>query len=477
MDEAELLAMQQYLMSLGIDPQMLQYVMGVAPSLKSSGEPEPYDVDAQSKVTNQWQNIMSSLADNMNSMVAGGAGAYGFSPTGGGIAGGGGLNPLITETVVETPILNQLNFQAQQQGTLEGLIASGLLSNTPASLILADLQAKVEGDDPNVDETTRQLLARSLPQKPVLDPAGNETGETTVDWNQARSELMKQADAYTAEAGQINGLGTNSLGQFVTRSETPSPTMEWLQKMGLPDPRAQYGVEYAAQNDPDLAALVSNMQTKSQDFEEAQAAYKKYLKDLPQLQMLEGQRKRSEANDERRQKLALQKYILDSTNYSTVPGSRQVRQALEGAASGAEAGGNFLSNAFGNISRGVPGAKMAAGLAGKLVPGLEGGVRAMGLADDLPRAVVGGGGRREGPNLPGRSMLTMLLSGIGDTKELGRQRHDAMWRANRSLGEDVLSLIKQTGPLLRYRDQGRTPFGDAIQQRMAPLAAMGAIGR
>lgn len=492
-------------MGVSMEPDVAAMFGGlVQPNLNKYGEPEVYDVDAQSKATNQLQNVYSTQADMMNAMQAG-VGSFGASPLGGGVVGGGGLNPITTETILETPVTLQTQWMAQQfnQGapgsrSLEGLIASKLVGDPSRgipgqdpSLIMSDLMAKLnDPEGSGLDPGEAALFRMSLPQKDVLDLQGNpqvdEAGNavTTVDWNAARKWIEDKATGYQTEQGQLMGpnITQNAYGQYVSLSEKPSAAMEWLQKMGLPDPRSQYGVDFALQSSPELQAMMQNIATTGQAHEEARNAYQKFIDSSPMRAQLIASRNKAKERREGRQDEQYRQDLIDYTRdlASWARGDQDLPPPIEGRKESWEEGPSSSlpgwitgpAKAVGNYTTDMlqsmhPGGGTPAGL----VPGHSG------TPTNFPELIR----RSKPPTMPqrpqGRSMTEMLLGGIQEAPfGTSRRLFNEMNRQRRGVYNDVMATAPIMGAMAQGFRAGRTPFKDAMMQRLQPLIAVGGAG-
>lgn len=459
----------------GMDPYMGEMLMqGMAPSLDKQGGYMPDDLATQAKRLNLTQDMYSSFADNMNAVMSGPA-SFGMSPLGGGITGGGGLDPIRTETLLETPEQNKINFLAQQADmaeqsgmpiSLEGLVARGMRDQIGVSGIMAQLQAMVESGS---DEA--ELLRASLPQTP-LKQNGVETGEMTVDWNGALSRVQALSDPYVGEtanlqAGLMGGsLGQNNMGQFVQYAETPSPTMEWLQKLGLPDPRQQYGIDYALSSSPEMAALAGDIAVKGQEFEQAQAAYKKFLDKNPIAKLMENASKERELA---RVREGVSNYTNDLAAWQRDNPQGEVApeaEPIQRKESYEEGPPDWLSGLGGKIGGAIT------DLPDTLMGSLRGAHPRPIRSTDVQR----GQNRRETERpqfeMPERSSMVEMLLGGNVRARPDNERFALagnMNRAARSQGDDILSFVRQIAPQYNAQQAGRTPFRDAMMSRMGPL--------
>lgn len=484
--DAETLALLQYIMSQGGgDPSSMASLFGgmIQPNVNKYGELDQFGVDLQKTNLNQYQDIYGSLDDPMNALLSG-VGAFGGTPTGGGFVGGGGLNPITTETIMETPALQQMGLLAslagQGQVTPETYIASMLSQNVLPSVITADLMAKMQ--DPSLDATTKNLFNSWLPQTELKDMQGNPTGERTIDWNAAAKKVEDFSTPYLQETAKIGGpnIGQNAFGQYVQYSEQPSEMMQYLQKLGLPDPRAQYGIDFSIQNDPELYDLYQSIGEKGMAFDEAKKSYEGYLKRQPQARELirwrdTAERRSGERADER-YRSDMQQYMRDVADWATGGITTEQEAYNKRNREGAPGTPGWLKSVGGAIS-GLPGEvnDAIARVAGKPIAP-RGAPRLPSNVDLVPEF-----NRAAPPTLPeraqNRSVMEQMLSGV---KPVGRRGEyalaGAMNAAGRTQGEDMLAMVRAIAPGYGAMRAGRSPFKDAVMQRLQPLFAVGAAG-
>jgi hypothetical protein len=496
LDAQSMALLQYYLASqTNLDP-MMQGMLGglISPNVDKRGNLDQFGVDLEKTNLNQYQDIAGTFANPMNTLLSG-LGGIGPAPTGGGVVGGGGLNPITTETVMETPATLQTRYLAQQfeqgqpgQRSIEGLIASKLVNGQDPSLIMTDLQAKLANPQGSgLDPGEAALFKNSLPQKDVLDPVGNPTGETTIDWNATRKWIEDKATPFQQEQGKLLGpnITQNSYGQYVSLSEQPSEMMQYLQKLGLPDPRSQYGIDFSVQNDPQLAELMTNIGAKGQAFDEAKKTYEGYLKRQPAAATLLALRgiaeQRSAGRADEQYKTDMQQYMRDMAAFGTGQMKTPEELAQEEYNKRNREGAGSLPGwmkAIGGAVTGLPGDinDAAARLAGRPIaprgaPTLPTNVNL------LPQAQP-----PKPPTMPQRaqqrSFIEQLLGGVKpQTRDQEYALAGQMNAASKSQGEDMLAMVRAIAPGYGAMRAGHSPFKDAIMQRLQPILAAGGARR
>lgn len=488
--DAETMAFLNYYLAsqTNLDPMMQSMLGGlISPNVNKKGELDQFGLDLEKSNLNQYQDIYGSLDDPMNTLLSG-LGGTGPAPIGGGVVGGGGLNPITTESVMETPATLQARYAAQMfeqgqpgQRSVEGLIASKLLNGQDPSLILTDLQAKLSNPEGSgLDPGEAALFQNSLPQKDVVDPiTGNPNGETTIDWNATRKWIEDKAAPFQGEQATLMGpnITQNAYGQYVALSEQPSEMMKYLQEKGLPDPRSQYGVDFSIQSDPQLAELMTNIGSKGQAFDAARGAYEKYLKDKPIAQGLA--RKAEELKGKREDR-----YRSDMAIYTRDMAAKALRDAASAPPQVPAAPAPVLRESH---EEGPPGwLKGLPGEIGKAVTGLPGYFKdtlvAAGTPPTMMQSRVGRPGAVSTPppvlptlRQPGlmEQMYSRMNAAPGREYELAGQ----MNRASQAQGEDLLAMVRAIAPSYGAARAGRSPFKDAIMQRLQPILAAGGARR
>lgn len=493
--DAESMALLNYYLATqtNLDP-MMQGMLGglISPNVDKRGNLDQFGVDLEKTNLNQYQDIAGTFANPMNTLLSG-LGGIGPAPTGGGVVGGGGLNPITTETVMETPATLQTRYLAQlfEQGqpgqrSIEGLIASKLVNHQDPSLIMTDLQAKLADPQASgLDPGEAALFRNSLPQKDVLDPQGNPTGETTIDWNATRKWIEDKATPFQQEQGKLLGpnITQNSYGQYVALSEQPSEMMQYLQKLGLPDPRSQYGIDFSVQSDPQLAELMTNIGAKGQAFDQARQTYEKYLKDRPLAQSMA--RQAEEMTDKRKQEYAqeMAKYVTGMAEWAKAqPAGTPSLHTQEFLASRPDPGGapgwiKALGGGISDLASSAAGSLQdtAARIAGSRPPGPGG--RPTLPSNVGPLAGTPPPPRPDLPTLRGPGLLEQMYARAQSDPRQQYALAGQMNQAARSQGEDMLAMVRAIAPGYGAARAGRSPFKDAIMQRLQPILAAGGARR
>lgn len=491
--DAESMALLNYYLAqqTNLDP-FTQNMLGglISPNVDKRGNLDQFGVDLEKTNLNQYQDIAGTFGNPMNTLLSG-VGAVGPAPLGGGVVGGGGLNPITTETVMDTPAtlrFRQLAARAAQGGqvTPETYLASMLVDQqADPSFIVADLQAKMA--DPNFDKTTKNLFNSWLPQTDLKDMQGNPTGERAIDWTAATTKIEKAAEPYLTEQATLGGpnIGQNNYGQYVQYSEQPSEMMQYLQKLGLPDPRSQYGIDFSVQNDPQLAELMTSIGTKGQAFDEAKKAYESYLKGKPMAQSMA--RQAQEMEDRRKAQFAgeMAKYTQGMADWAKAqPAGAPSLHTQEFLASRPDPGGapgwmKAIGGAIGGAAETV-GQSLSDSLmraAGSRPPGPGGRPTLPSNVGPMAAAAAAPPQRPTLPTLGGPSLIEQLYSRM--QQPAGREYALAgqMNAANRAASQDMLAMVKAIAPGYGAMTAGRSPFKDAIMQRLQPILAAGGARR
>lgn len=466
--DPETLAMIQMLMGGGggggMDPFLMSQLFGmVQPEMNAEGEPQVFDATNQAKGLNLAQDYFGSMADLMPAML-GGAGSFGNAPVGGGMVGGGGLRPITTESILETPQTSTLRVMAQNPATLEGFIANGLLKGHPASVIYADLKSKIEDPEGNgVSAQMMQRIAAGLPTIDKTDVGGNPTGETVIDWTNTRKMIDSDyAMPYMKEQGMLSGpnIKYNDYGQPVALSQKPSKMMEWLSERGYSSPEQQYDIDYALQSDPQMMGMLEQLATRGQAYEDAKSAYSKYLSKEPMANRMDAMLKRREGERGRSNQDQLRKFF---DQYK--------------AATGGESG---LSAAVPETGHRGPEADFRTLPTNPETAGYRGmGPQWRTQPEDVETAGFRGMGpqfrtpqgadevepfKPSGPNMFERAMQRAVAgrsNALEDKLRFGAQRQNSM------MGRDAASFARMLAPTYQAQRAGRTPFGDQVAQRMA----------
>jgi hypothetical protein len=487
--DAETMAMLNYYLAsqTNLDPTMQSMLGGlISPNVDKRGNLDQFGVDLEKTNLNQYQDITGTFGNPMNTLLSG-LGATGPAPLGGGVVGGGGLNPITTESIMDTPAtlrFTQLAQRAAQGGqvTPETYIASMLVNQqADPSVIVADLQAKMA--DPSLDAATKNLFSSWLPRIEKKDMQGNPTGEFVTDWNAAAGKIEKAAEPFLNEQAAIGGpnVSRNNYGQYVSLSEQPSEMMQYLQKLGLPDPRAQYGVDFSVQSDPQLAELMTSIGAKGQAFDQARQTYEKYLKDRPiaqgmarRAEEMGGTRKEQYAND-------MAKYVKDMAAYSALHLGEPSLHTQEFLASRPDPGGapgwmkalgGAIGGAASDVGQSLSDSFMRA--AGSRPPGPGG--RPTLPSNVGPLARTPEMARPTAPTLRGPGLLEQMYAKM-NTPDQQYALAGQMNAASKAQGEDMLAMVRAIAPSYGAARAGRSPFKDAIMQRLQPILAAGGARR
>ena len=509
--DPELLAMQNYMMGAGfdpsgLDPAILQMLLGANPGpMNKYGEPEPFDTSARASGVNLIQDIFGSTTQNPMFAYLGGPGSY--AP--------GALDPVMDESPVQMMGETRLRAVASRGG-VDGLMAKLILGlddegnatadPMSASAAAATVRRLIEEGDPEA-----AALAGEIPQ--ITDQFGQ---NSQPDWGslaKRASELEAPLLDDMAMQGQPDMMQRPD-GSWVQVTQRPSPQMEWLQKMGLPDPRARYDVEYAFQNDPMLQAMMGRVAETQAERDAQRESFASYLKKRDKER--DARTKQEQADQEamdrysRRQQGNFQDFFSEA-------GRRRDGEVGAPQQGGERAAPRQMSFEEAEAA-GLMTPMMRAGVEqrpwvgdmsdrGFNLPELPGWLKALSpqgpmqeVSDRAGEAVVGALTRRPKPELeleeapqPGvrgslGSNFPDMIANMQDPTRLARRTllenmipEDVRRRMNfnntRRLDRERNALTwekySRLAPILNAGRAGRTPAADAIAQRLAPLFAAG----
>ena len=215
--------------------------------VNSKGEPVPFGLDTAKSLMNFNQDMLGGVADPMNAYMAslfgGGGEAQGFAP--------GVFDPIAKRTPIEAIQAPQLALMAQAGG-LEGTIAELILSGKTAAQAAAEVRNIInKPEDYGRSQEDADMLRAQVP------PTVNNIGQEAPDWGALNRIAADLYTPYLKEQATLNapGVETDEMGRYFATEMVDSPQMEWAKKLGLPDPRAQYDLQYALENDPTIAGL------------------------------------------------------------------------------------------------------------------------------------------------------------------------------------------------------------------------------
>ena len=454
---------------LGGSQPLDMYGLSAIPQLDTKGREQPYDLGVAQQRLNYGQDIGTSMT-NPFIQYMGGPGAY--AP--------GALDPVYDEKRLDMLQGRQLEMM-RQSGGIRGLLADFILGNPaegrPAmdsSQAAARVRAMIQnstGDDPEIENLKGELL-------PVTDQfgaAGDQPDFSII--NKMADEIYKP---YVAEQAMLQQPDVKVMpdGRVVQLTQRDSPTMEFLKKVGLPDPRARYDVEFALQNDPTLMTL---MQTQATSQSERDMIRKEYDDRVKRIQK---RRDQSEADNAEMEKFKSATQAAMAEYFSGVGGVGRARTAAP-IPQGQRGVGNQWRNE--DIAQGQR------GLGNQWPGGAEAEPVAQGMRG------LGNQWRRGGPpdlNLPAAPDVgvhySMVDSILGKPQRDKRQAladeavPDAMLRMinlnkrRRLEGEGTEAAWQyamRLAPIINAGRRGQTPASDAIKQRLAPLYGMGAMGQ
>jgi hypothetical protein len=516
---------------MGMDPQMTGLFGGAAmPQMDTKGRVQPYDLGVQTQLTNFGQDIGSSIGNNMMAYMAG-PGSY--AP--------GALDPVYDEKPLQLTGRYKLEA-ARQAGGVQGVLADFMLGNE-------------DGSRPPMTATQAAARVKAMLQ----DPAGHELSDQEAA--EMKMELGETQPAYLGAKPETDWRGLSIMadsiykpylddqailaqpdvmqlpdGRVVQRTQNDSPQMEWLKKMGLPDPRAQYDIEYALQSDPTLSTMLGQIAQSQGDrdlmrkeFDERLKRTKKYrdediknkAADLKEMDKFASATKQAMSEyfgaasrgqvqrpDMPASLVAKQTAALDPEMYNDQGLRREAYEEGPGGAPG------WLKALPGNIAEGATGmgdyaSQTLQRIAGK--PAARPGAPTLptnigplpnaaptaptsinGITLNLPNKPITSD-MRQGLNPEGYSMMdTIMGRPMRDVVGAHRQRtmdesipesirktmYDAKnQKMSKEQGRAVFEYMMRLAPTAVAGRQGRSPRTDAIQQRLAPLYQIGALGQ
>lgn len=429
----------------------------VMPQMDTKGRIQPFDLGVQSQGTNFMQDVYgSTLMNPMFAYMAEAGGGGGYAP--------GAFDPVYEQTPLQLTATPGLAY-TRQTGGVQGLLA-GLLMGGPdedgnyqppmnPNQAAARVRAMIEKPDSfGLDENERADLESQLPA--LTDQFGASQGP---DWN----SLSKLAtDMYTPlvqEQAMIQQPNVRQLpdGSYVTVEQKDSPQTEFLKKMGLPDPNARYDLNYAMETNPALMGLLTRVASTQAERADQRKEFEKTLKDINKT------RETMRANEQ-----ALQKWREASgrsvQQYLNTP--QQFRGEVE-AEKFAPRGQMPQSWYAGKSQQEIAQPEYI----GFQNPELEMPERPkLGWTGDVPKT-WGEMMRGDWLASPARNEAATLIPDrirrIQQTAREGQQ--------NRAINNDLFAYMRAIAPTIRAGRAGRTPAGDVMQARLAPLRSAGLL--
>lgn len=485
----EQLAMQNMLMGGGqanqyeLTPELMAMLMGTAmPQMDTKGRVQPYDLGVQSQMVNFGQDVYGSTPSNLMFAAMGGPGAW--AP--------GALDPIQEQTPFPTTAGTQLQFLAGTGGVMGTLAELMTVDGMNPYQAAARIRAMIERWQ-DFEGMTEQM-ANDL--KAEIQPMTDQFGKSTPDWQSLNKMAMDiyapyaQEQATIASNPNIQPLGD---GSYVQVEERDSPGMEFLKKLGLPDPRAQYDLKYAMENDPSILGLLTNVAGNVADREGLRKTLDKKLKNI------EKTRETMRANQE-----ALRKYhagvdTFNGANPNPVGNAAQfydnqgrnvdpqTGRAIPPLPAGSVRPNNvqFYDDKGLNVDpeTGFPIAANppqsvsffdndnnlvdpATGRKGPEMPKLQGlaGIRLTDLfhPERIPEIA---------PERAKRDIANAMLPSMVHKKRYNKE----VGKRNMAIRDDLLAYARAIAPTINAGRAGRTPMSDVIQARVNPLRAMGAL--
>jgi hypothetical protein len=447
--EQQMWAMQELLMGGGVAPQGMTGIAGL-PQLSTKGVPQPYDLGLAQQQLNFGQDVGSSMT-NPFMQYMGGPGAY--AP--------GALDPTFDDKPMQFTQGPQLNYLAATggiQGTLADLILGGMNPLQAAARVRSMIERP---DEYGVSEEEATALRGELPQT-----QGQFMGaKPEPDWNSLNKIADDLGKPFLSEQAMMQQPDMTQLpdGRWVQRTQVDSPQMEFLKKMGLPDPRAQYDLQYALENDPTLSSLLQRSAASQQERDMMRTELEDRLKRI---------KKRREQGDSDGQQM--EKFATATKQAMADFFSQSARNTPAPPAPVPNRMGFEANSGLGGAFSYAPGDANAPSFGG--------------FVNTQPA------GRRLEPDLPARPKLgpqySMMETMLG--KPIMDRRQQALDEAIPERARTIQRMAKerklqgvgtqaaweyamQLAPVIAAGRRGETPASSAIQQRLAPLYAMGAI--
>lgn len=484
-----------------LDPYA-QYIYGTmaAPNTNKSGELLPYNLDYQKSLTNYQQDINQIIADPLNAYMASLYGGEGFAP--------GVFNQVPKESVMKFTQMPMLQAMAQAggyQGTLAKLMlpkdvgGRGLNPATAAALLqkviehpeaaaeaqlTADEVAKIKGELPPVINTQNYGGPQVVPDMYDWKSVANDANTMWQPMAQERATIFNPDG--TLKAGVIQ----KDDGQFYSQEMVDSPQLEFIKKLGLPDPNARYDLKYALENDPTIAGLFQHSADTQDQADMMRKTFSEYTKKIAKQREAAA---RAKAEDAARM-AAYKSGPLKQWADQATPYGNAVKQSLA----------DYLSQ----VGRGgmeevrLPGALVAPGDPGYQPFGEQ---QAGGLSLAKPVYSTPGhatlnlpkGGPGAAPAAPqlspfnGRTadevaqLFNAAANLLPSSMQLPRQAVEAqrapllaqMKAASKAEKETGTAYMRSLIANYARNAAGRTPAKDVAQQRLLPLYASGAMGQ
>lgn len=477
-----------------------QYLYGTMapPNTNKAGELLPYNLDYAKSLTNFQQDVNQVIADPLNAYISGVMGGEGFAP--------GVFDQVAKEspiTFTQTPMLQAMAAAGGYQGTLAKMMLPkefGGSGMNPGTAVATLQKAVANPDDAaklGVDVNMLEQIKGELPQ--VFDTMTMRPVEGQYNWQDVTKTaeglftpmVQEQATIFNPDRSLRSDVIQKDNGQFYSQEMVDSPQLEWLKKMGLPDPNARYDVQYAMQNDPAIAGLFQHSAETMDQAESMRKTFDAYTKKIAKQREAAARAREEDAR-------ALAKYQQGPL--------REWAGKMEPYAAGVR---QSMSDYFREAGQGapdtirIPGSLVAPGQPGYQPFGEQqaGGLsmakpvytHPRGTGPDLPD-FAWPGAAPEAPQLSPASRMTpdevaqLFNQASGLLPKAFRPQAMAV-NAERPMRQAALKASRaaefQAGvpalkALTRYlalNAAGRTPAKDVVQQRLLPMYASGAMGQ
>ena len=487
------------------------FATGAPLDVNSKGEPVPFGLDTSKSLMNYQQDLYGSLADPMNAYMASTMGGEGFAP--------GAFGQIAKRKPIEAIQGSQLALMAQSPGSIEGTLAELILSGMTAAQAAAEVRNMIrKPDDYGTTPEEAAVLQAQLPA--IVDQFGKET----PDFNAVDKIATSLYEPYMKERATLSGPGieTDEQGRVYSTEMVDSPQLEFIKKLGLPDPTARYDLDYALETNPAIRGLLSQNVTNEAQASELRKTLNSYVKKIEKQRDNERSARESDIAKKAIYAKKMQDYAYkvqgsmgdymsglnaaarppavpnqDAYNareaalapyqsgegWRPIPGQAAADSRMgRGPMMGPGAGG--LQMEYGRVPAEIqpnlptpPAAPTDLSLYGRERGGLfnkviQDTVRKLGFeprgttADDVARAY-----NRALDVLPGIGGERMAREGARKPLQAAtRAAEKASYATNRAMIEAML-------PNYARHIAGRTPAKDVVQQRLLPLYASGAFGQ
>jgi hypothetical protein len=487
------------------------FATGAPPNTDKKGNLLPYNLDYAKSLMNYQQDALQSVADPMNAYLASLFGGEGFAP--------GAFSQVDKTTPIELTQIPMLQQLSQTRG-VNGILAGFMLGGDDYRTAVAKLRAGLNNPEQlglTPDEV--KALQVELPgrQNGLTGEPLDTSDPNNVDWNSITKDAQSMWQPLAQEQAKISapGVTQDANGNYLSVEKVDSPQMEFIKKLGLPDPTAQYDLQWALENDPTVRGVMMQSATSNSAAENMRKTLGEYTKKLAKQREAESQARANDAQvlaKYRQGPLAdwaaqgaqraapIQQAMSDYFRQATEAGAPihlpnqdainqrnqrmgqfQGQPTMEmtmpmGAPTAAPTGPQFGEGEAGGMTF-TPGWKAGAG------PAL-GGLQGVGAPPAPPELSIYG--RNPGMTADDVAALfnkatSFLPNLIKPDRAVTSAARDPLRKVasvlNKKSAADQTALFQSMIPYMTRQRQGRTPAKDVVQQRLLPLYASGAYGQ